>query len=36
MTQGSVEIGSMVSLRNYENTPCTDSADSLALVVVFP
>lgn len=26
----------MVSLRNYENMPCTEDVDSLALVMVFP
>lgn len=26
----------MVSLRNYENTPCTDSAVNLALVMLVP
>lgn len=31
-----MEIGSMVSLRNYENMPCTEDVDSLALVMVFP
>ena len=35
MTWGEVEIGSMVSLRNDENSPCTDGADSMALVMGF-
>lgn len=36
MTWGEVEIGSMVSLRNDENLPCADAADSLALVTALP